>query len=253
MYPQTKRLVVEPDDDDLPAGFSVTPRKVALVAAHRRAMRGYAPLLAEIAAAVDAEGCDTIVYGLAPGGMRPADRRQLFGEARGVTTIIVEVADPDRGATIEVWRRAVPTPHRFRQQLVTSQDPVGNKRALIRGLPARTLGSTLVLACGEVNIVSTQRGSTATLDPFEFMPRLAGRRLILNPAHTYMIRHEMREKRRRYSQEGRVVLSVWNPGYAASDAEVPWQAFVNGEEVTGRVARVRFSDPLIEIGAFDLG
>ena len=249
---QTKKQIVNDDENDPPADFTLTPRKVALVAADATATRGYEPYLSRIAATADAEGCDTILYAPAPRGMPPIQRPKLFGRARAVTTIFLEVTASAGDAVIEVWRKAARTPHRFRQRLARSQERVAHKRALMQGLPARTFGSTMFLACGEANIVSTKRSSTATVDPFGFLPSLMGRKLILNPSHTYMSRHEMREKRRRYSQGGRVVLSVWNPGHEHRDAEVPWQAFANGREVTERVRRVLFPEPKIHIGVFKL-
>jgi len=125
-------------------------------------------------------------------------------------------------------------------------------RTLIEGLPARSFGSTMFLACGEANIISTQRGSTATVDDFGFMAQLPGRSLILNPSHTYMVRHEMKEKRRRYSEAGRVVLSVWNPGYQLHEPDVPWQAFADGREITERISRIAFAQRSIQVGVFDL-
>lgn len=243
---------VETDETDPPADFTLAPRRVALVAAAARPAAGYAPFLADIAATADAQGCDTIVYALAPGGMSPATQAQLFGSSRTVETIFLETLYPGGDAVIEVWRKAAPTPHRFRQRLVGAQDRVASKRALIDGLPARTFGSTMFLACGEANIIATQRGSAATVDEFGFMAHLLGGTLILNPLHTYMIRHEMKEKRRRYSEHGRVVLSVWNPGYQLHEPDVPWQAFVNGREITDRISRVAFAQRSIHLGMFDL-
>jgi hypothetical protein len=243
---------IETHETDPPADFTLAPRKVALVAADARPAAGYAPFLAEIAAAADAQGCDTIMYALAPGGVSPATQSQLFGSSRAVETIFLEMLYPGGDAVIEVWRKATSTPHRFRQRLVGAQDRVASKRALIDGLPARTFGSTMFLACGEANIIATQRGSAATVDDFGFMAHLLGGALILNPLHTYMVRHEMKEKRRRYSEDGRVVLSVWNPGYQQHEPEVPWQAFANGREITDRISRVAFAHRSIHLGVFEL-
>lgn len=249
--PKTRRKF-DTDEIDPPAGFELAPRKIALVAANARPPAGYAPFLADIAAAADAQGCDTLVYALAPPGMSPPTRSQLFGASRAIETIFLEVLHPGGDAVIEVWRKAAPTPHRFRQRLVGSQDRVASKRALIDGLPARSFGSTMFLACGEANIISTQRGSMVTVDDFGFMGHLSGRTLILNPSHTYMVRHEMKEKRRRYSEDGRVVLSVWNPGYQLHESDAPWQAFADGKEVTEQIARVAFAQRSIHLGVFDL-
>jgi hypothetical protein len=249
-----KQLVVDDDDVDPAASFTLAPNRVALVAADARATFGYAPFFADIAEAADAAGCDAVVYALAPRpGIPLVTHTQLFGRARRVSTVILEVTEPNGSAVVEVWRRGVRIPHRFRQRLVRSQDSDWSKRALMSGLAARTFGPTMFLACGEVNIISTHRASAVTVDRFGFLPRLAGRRLILNSSHTYMVRPEMKEKRRRYSEDGRVVLSVWNPGHHAREVKQPWQAFVDGDDASGLIEPIRFAEPWIHIGVYGLG
>lgn len=253
MRPATKRSARANDVDiDRASGFALAPRKVALVAAHDSALAGYAPFLSEIAAAAEASECDTIVYALALPAMALARPARLFGRTRAVKTVFLEVTRADSETAVEVWRKGAPAPHRFRQRLVTSQDSVECKRALMSGLPARTFGSTTFLVCGEVNIISTRRGSTATIDRFGFMDRLADQRLILNPSHSYIRRHEIKEKRRRCSGKGRIVLSVWNPGHHDREPAVPWQAFVDGREVTEHIESVSFAETTIRMGVFDL-
>ena len=59
------------------------------------------------------------------------------------------------------------------------------------------------MACGETNIVSTTRHDSDELnDPFDFMGWLnkTRPRLILNPSHDSMRRHEMTTKRALYSK-----------------------------------------------------
>jgi len=245
------------DDDgevDPAADFTLTPRKLAVVAADKRATFGYAPFFSSIAETAAAAGCDTVVYALAPQpGIPLVTHSQLFGRARKITTVVLEVTEPDGSAVVEVWRQGVRTPHRFRQRLVRSQDGDWHKRALMCGLPARTFGPTMVLACGEANIISIQRESSVTVDRFDFLPRLAGQRLILNPSHTYVARPEMKEKRRRFSEGGRLVISVWNPGHQAREARLPWQVFVNGVEASDLIKPIAFVEPSIHIGVYGLG
>jgi hypothetical protein len=250
-----KQIVDDVVDVDPAAHFVLAPNRVALVAADADATFGYAPFFSDIAETADAAGCDTVVYALAPRpGIPLVTHSQLFGRARKVATVFLEVTEPDGSAVVEVWRRGLRIPHRFRQRLVRSQDADGTKRALMRGLAARTFGPTMFLACGEVNIVSTQRGSSTTIDRHGFLPALAGRRLILNSSHTYMVRPETKEKRRRYSMDGRVVLAVWNPGYQVRETNPPWQVFVDGNEATELIDPIEFAaEPLIHIGVYGLG
>jgi hypothetical protein len=243
MWSQPMKQIVLEDDFDPGASFEIAPRKVALVAADADATFGYAPFFAAVAEAADAAGCDSVVYALAPRpGIPVVSYSQLFGKSRGVRSVVLEVTEPSGNAVVEVWRQGVRTPHRFRQRLVRSQDSDWNKRLLMRGL-----------ACGEANIISTQRDSSATVDRFGFLSRLSGQRLVLNPSHTYMVRPEMKEKRRRFSENGRVVLAVWNPGHQIREASVPWQAFVDGREATELIAPIDFVQPLVQVGVFDLG
>jgi hypothetical protein len=253
MSTQPMSQIVVDDDIDPAAHFTLAPSKVALVAADAGATFGYAPYFSDIAETADAAGCDTIVYALARPGIPLVTHSQLFGRARRVATVFLEVTEPNGSAVVEVWRRGMRTPHRFRQRLARSQDSDWSKHALMSGLAARTFGPTMFLACGEVNIISTQRESAATVDRFGFLPRLAGRRLILNSLHTYMARPEMKEKRRRYSEDDRVVLSVWNPGHQARETRLPWQAFVDGIEASDLIEPIAFTEPLIHIGAYGLG
>jgi hypothetical protein len=243
----------EVDDVDPAADFILAPNKVAVVAASKRATFGYAPYFSAIAETAESAGCDTVVYALARPGIPVMSHSQLFGRTRKVTAVFLEVTEPSGNAVVEVWRRDVRTPHRFRQRLMRSQDSDWSKRALMRGLAARTFGPTMFLACGEANIVSTQRGSLDTVDRFGFLPRLNGRRLILNSSHTYMVRPEMKEKQRRYSEDGRVVLSVWNPGHQVRETKLPWQVFVNGYDASDLIEPIAFPESSIHIGAYGLG
>lgn len=253
MSTQPMKQIDDDEEVDAAADFTLAPRKLAVVAADKGATFGYAPFFSSIAETAAAAGCDTVVYALAPQpGIPLVTHSQLFGRARRITTVSLEVTEPDGSAVVEVWRQGVRTPHRFRQRLARSQDSDWNKRALMRGLAARTFGLTMFLACGEANIISIQRESLATIDRFEFLPRLAGQRLILNPSHTYMARPEMKEKRRRLSEGGRVVISVWNPGHQAREAKLPWQVFVNGVEASDLIKPIAFAEPLIHIGVYGL-
>ena len=109
----------------------------------------------------------------------------------------------------------------FRQRFTRSTSPASSKQAFMDGLPARPLGSTL-MACGETNIVSTRRDSDEIVDPFGFMGwlRKIRPRLILNPSHSYMRRHEMTAKRALYS-EGCTLLTVWNRGEKPPEPQMP--------------------------------
>ena len=253
-------------EPDGPAPFELAPKKIALAAVDwtvpqetgRRARTcedGFDPFFAEVAQSAEAEGCDTVVYALWSHDLRKTkslNEARVFGSTTKIQTAILEVFD-DEDARIEVWHRGAP-PHRFRQRFTRSTSPMSSKQAFMDGLPARTLGSTLLMACGEANIVSTRRDSDEIVDPFGFTDWLqqAQPRLILNPSHSYMRRYEMTTKRTLYS-EGRTLLTVWNRGEKPPEPEQPWRAFVDGEDRTGDIREIEFTKTgEIRVGVFDL-
>jgi hypothetical protein len=220
---------------------------------------GFDPFLVDIARTAETEGCDTIVYSLWSHSVRtmgPLHQRRIFGATTKVRTVFLEVADLGGVFRVEVWRKGRATPHRFRQRFSTSAASAADKQAFMNGLPARTFKPTLFLTCGEANIISTQRDSPALTDPFGFMKWLdaADPKVILNPSHDYMRRPEMKAKRALYSKGGRVVLSVWNRGNKPPEAAAPWQAFVDGREVSSQIREVPFPKTKeVRLGVFDLG
>jgi hypothetical protein len=253
---------------DAPASFELTPKKVALAAvdwlvrpyekgprARTHWDHGFDPFLADVAATAEAEGCDTVVYALWSHDLRkmkPLDEARVFGSTKKVQTAVLEVLD-GKDARIEVWRRGA-APHSFQQRFTRSSSSPSSKQAFMDGLPARTFGSTLMMACGETNIVSTRRDSDEIVDPFDFRGWLKKKRprLILNPSHSYMRRHEMATKRALYSK-GRTLLTVWNRGEKPPESQLPWQAFVDGKERTDDIHEVEFPKTNeIRIGVFEL-
>jgi hypothetical protein len=247
---------------DVTAPFELAPKKVALVAVDRTVLphetgprartyyeHGFDPFLSSVAAAAETEGCDTVVYALWSHDLRkmaPLDEPRVFGSTTRVQTAVFEVLD-GKDDRIEVWRRGT-APHRFRQRFTRSKSPQSSKQAFMEGLPGRTFGSTLIMACGETNIVSTCRHSDEIVDPFGFTGWLKKNRprLILNPSHSYMRRHEMYSK-------GRTFLTVWNRGEQQAESRLPWQAFVDGKDHTDQIGEVTFSGTReIRIGVFEL-
>lgn len=109
-----------------------------------------------------------------------------------------------------------------------------------------------MLACGEANIVSTQRGSSDITDPMGFMANLDDKRLILNPTHTRMKRWEMARKRQQFSIGGRTVVSVWNPDNKDPRTALPWQAYRNGAAISDRIEQVPMPSHSIYMGVLEL-
>ena len=176
-----------------------------------------------------------------------------------VRSVFLEVGSPEEETFdhAEIIQRENPEPFVVRQCFAASGDPSRGKAAFIADLKNRKFGDSLLMLCGESNIVSTMRGTGELHDPFGFIELLREMeiRLILNPIHDYMRRYEMRVKRREYSRGGVTVLSVWNCG-KGRESETPWTAFRDGEERTASVLQLAqpFPDrPDIRIGIVDVG
>ncbi|HWO21618.1 MAG TPA: hypothetical protein VNO30_22770 [Kofleriaceae bacterium] len=253
-------------EPDAPAPFELAPKKIALAAVDwtvpqetgpraRTCEDGFDPFFADVAQAAESADCDTVVYALWSHDLRktnPLDEARVFGSTTKVQTAILEVFD-DEDSRIEVWRRGAP-PHRFRQRFTRSTSPTSSKQAFMDGLPARRFGSTLMMACGEANIVSTRRDSDEIVDPFGFTDWLQQTRprLILNPSHSYMRRYEMTTKRALYS-EGRTLLTVWNRGEKPPEPGLPWRAFVDSEDRTSEIHEIELAKTgEIRVGVFEL-
>ena len=242
--------------------FRFSPKKVALVAidwtrsnkgsTRRREWEvGFDPFFEEIIKVANGHACDTVLFALWSRDAQTMNRRwpdRLFQSGPSVKAVILGsgkfVGKKFKEEEIQVWHKDAPGPHGFRQAFARSIDPSCDQRALIENLSSRSFGSTLVLACGESNIVKTIRGSQEIRDPHGFLDELDRRKVkvILNPIHDYMTRPEMKRKRSIYSEKGRSVLSVWNRGSRdRPEATDPWTVFSNGEDVTRRVSEVTFA------------
>jgi hypothetical protein len=252
-----------------PGTFALEPARVALAAVDWRREtaltsrrtdyeHGFHPFLTDVLAVADEEKCDVAVCSLwshSVTSMGALTEPLLFARARTVQTLFLEVADYEGVFRIEVWRKGHVAPHQFTQCLSVSSARASRKRAFMDELPSRMFGSTLFLTCGEVNIISTRRNSTQLSDPYGFMSRLqhAATRVILNPTHDYMRRPEMKAKRASLSQGGRTVLSVWNRGRKPPEADPPWQAFFDGEEVSDKIREVDLPSARdVRVGVIDV-
>ncbi len=221
-------------------------RRIALVShdynvPDTRGFYDYSEHFARINRLCDEQGCDTILYALYTWDRispTPRDPRTCFADLVHVRSVFLEVGSPEEETFdhVEIIQRGNPEPFIVRQCFAASGDPSWGKEAFIADLENRKFGDSLLMLCGESNIVSTMRGTKELRDPFGFIELLREMdiRLILNPIHDYMRRYEMRVKRREYSLGGVTVLSVWNRG-KGRESETPWTAFRDGKECTASV------------------
>lgn len=262
--------------DDLTAGGPASARrstqepaarigKIALVAHDYtvpdcRGFYDYSEHFSRINRACDDRGCDTILYALYTWhSASPVARTHdsIFDGLEHVQRVLVEVGEPpDSFDHVEVWRRGQEEPVVARQRFAVSSASTGDKQRFLDDLPARQIADALLMLCGESNIVRLKRASKSIEDVFGFRDRLRElkARVVLNPIHDYMTRYEMREKRRFYSRDGRVVVSVWNKG-RGKESWLPWTVFHDGQERTDQVQEIEtlFAErPDIRIGLLDM-
>ena len=136
-----------------------------------------------------------------------------------------------------MWSREASKPAELAQYFGMSNASKKVKQEFVERLEERQFGPTLVMICGETNIVRTKRDSGRIIDEFGVRRRLRdfGTELILNPVHTYMRRYEMEKKRRALAVSGRWLVSVWNAGMSPSEAALPWGAYYRGRDVSNKI------------------
>lgn len=212
----------------------------------------YSATARQIIEVCDGEGCDTVLFSLYTWDARSRVNRShetLLAGLTSVRRVILEFghlsAHSDEPGladlSVETWLRGRPLPVIHRQRFATSQDRAGAAGQLLREAGGRHIGSAFLMICGESNIVSLRRSDGGAIDdPCGFNRRLSelGIKVILNPVHDYMRRYEMKEKRRYFSTDRRVVVSVWNRG-RGSESSQPWTAFYDGRDCTHLINEIR--------------
>ena len=209
----------------------------------------------------DDHSCDTILYALYtwdPNSSVIKTHDLIFNGLKNVRQVILEIGRPrpKEYDHVECWIRGRQEPVLAYQRFAKSDSPTKDKQRFMDELSSRQIGTALLVICGETNIGSLVRGSDEFSDPFGFVDRIKKMqtRVILNPIHDYMRRYEMREKRKLYSEYGRLVISVWNQG-KGKESKLPWTVFYDGKEKTAQVQA--FEKPFdnrtdISIGMLDV-
>lgn len=192
----------------------------------------------------DEKGCDTILYPLFTWDENSTVERDygtIFANLTSVRCIIIEIGSMEsKNKVVEVWLRDEDSPRILQQCFGKSKEPCECKERFIRDIPQRIIGNSLLMICGESNIVTLVRKDGSFNDPFGFNQAFdsPGPKIILNPLHDYMSRYEMRLKRRYFSRNGRTVISVWNQGKKKGEARLPWTLFVDGDERTHEIQEI---------------
>jgi hypothetical protein len=256
----------------------LAPRRVAVIArdfqreitggagSFRDPEKGFAPHIQRAIRAASDNGADAVLFSLWShnaskfGELSPSD---FFPRGTHHSTVILGVVRRD-GKTrkdreiTEVWHRPSPAPFVFSQLFGKTSARKASKKSLSEGLPQRQFGAVIVLLCGEVNIVKTQRSKRGIVDEFGFLRRLrdSGIECILNPIHTYMRRYEMGLKREALSREAGRLISVWNRrSKKGAESKAPWAVYRDGIMTKDAVREVALpvpAQPGIRMGIIDL-
>lgn len=232
-------------DDVLGRLHSEPPiRKLALVSRNYKlrgndGLFGFAEDYERIARRCDAEGCDTILFSLYSwDGRSPVARAHdtLFGKLSNVRRLVLEAGDLEahsgqpapEDVGIEVWLNDGGEPIVFRQRFANAPD-AGKARQYIDEVPCRTIGSAMLVVCGESSVTPT--GNLGMLTAFARF----GIQVVLNPVHTYMRPRGSNDYHRKrlaaFSEAGRIAVSVWNQGRYRTEP-CPWLLFFDGSEKT---------------------
>ena len=220
---------------------------------------GFAPYFAEIARVASDHGADTLLFCLSShdaGKLGELARKALFPPGTHHQVVVLGI-ERQSGEEVEVHLRSRRRPIRFRQHFGRTSDPEREKKECRDGLPDRQLGDAVLLLCGETNLIKTERPSRDIIDPYGVLPYLRGAkvRVVLDPLHTYMRRHEMVIKRQAMARAAHSVVCVWNRGcVAGSEAAVPWAAYHEGRTVTDQIQEVAAvpSQPGVRVGLLTL-
>ncbi len=219
--------------------------------------RGFWPLFPEIARAASDHGANVLMFSSWSHDEHSTghkiSKNHLFPRGTQHSAVVLGVRRRDGKSIvedIEVWHRSRRSPYCLRQHFGKVSNCRASKARLVEDIPEeRRFGSTMLLLCGEVNIVRTQRGKSGIVDDFRFLSRLRdlGIELVLNPSHTYMHRPEMALKRQAISRAARSLISVWNRGdpKKGSESKLPWAAYRNGEDIRDEIKEISLPIPLL--------
>lgn len=227
---------------------NISVKKVAVVShnynlSNSHGHQDFAEHASQIHAVCDGEGCDTILYSLFTWDESSPIRRNyqtIFGDLKCIRCVILEVGNKkSTNKIVEVWLKDEEMPRIMEQCFAKSSDPYERKREFIRSIPRRIIGNSLVAICGESNIANYMPSNGNFRDEFGFNGELKARgiRVVFNPLHDYMTRYEMKRKRAYYSNNQRMVITVWNMG-KGRESSIPWTVFYNETDITVQVREV---------------
>lgn len=225
--------------------INLNPKKIALITRSytyqetEKQRRGFADCFSAVLDYCDQHHCDTLCFSLyaLPHRSKRAFEKHLL-QTQNIRFAIVEMCDSNNTyiyhKTDDVWRVA-----QIQQAFGTLKGTTKNQvRAFVDSIQKqRIFGNIGILLCGETN-AAVCRDHAFVEDTFGCRAALTGVHVILNPVHDFMRRHEMKKKRQFFSEQKRLVLSVWNKGKFTTQGrrtdslhKPPWTVFYDGHEL----------------------
>jgi hypothetical protein len=203
--------------------------------------RDFSNALSGVLQILDRNGCDVALFSLFTLLQRNSSRS--FGVMRHVRAVMYEEFTDGKKRHAQRYVVAhrmgsIWTEYEFKQVFGTLKGSEHKLANFVHDeMPRRFLGNCCVLLCGETNGVKYSPKDTSVHDAFGLRKAIPAKvRIILNPVHDRMTRFEMKLKRRFLSENGRLVVSVWNKGKKDKSGRIKdglkpaWSAFFNGEE-----------------------
>jgi len=240
----------------------IQAKKVAVIShnynrLNRFGFQDFTEHFSQINMVCDRNGCDTILYALFSWDEQSPvqrTRKTIFDGLKNVESVIIEVGNKKSlRKVVEIWLNDEESPKMIEQFFARSNEPYERKRDFIHDIGHRVFGNTIIILCGESNIINFIPSNSTFRDDFGLnkILKVNDVKVILNPLHDYMTRYEMKKKRSYLSSERRAVITVWNQGKRKGEARVPWTFFRDGKDMTEQVREISpniASRPDIRIG-----
>ena len=253
--------------------------KIGIVARNYNTINDFSNLLPQILKELDNEGCDAALFSLYTIVPRD-DLRDAFKELKNIKAVFLEkfrfgvsgqkieghFMDSSPTAegyfvyyhTSSGWQKY----HFYQEFGSRRRDRHGKKtdvgKFIKQEFPKRFLGNCCILLCGETNGVTYSQSKKKVDDKFKLRKAIPENvKIILNPIHDRMTRHEMPKKRNFLSANNRWVISVWNKGKRDKNGKVKnetgpaWDIYHNGKQYPKPIDILQRDG--VEIGILDIG
>ena len=260
-----------------PKNNTVSPNlelsKIGIVARDYRVSNSnsdFSDNISEVLKKLDNKGCDTALFSLYTILESNSISVEKFNEFKNLKAVFIEEFKEMGGDETcfkvyfkkkESWKI-----HEFTQKFAKLEYTNKFKQKVIEPFlkevkTKRILGNSMVLLCGETNIVKYSKKSKSIEDIHGLLKIIPpSTNIILNPVHDKMTRFEMKLKRKFLSKNNRIVISVWNKGKIFKNGKTrdginpPWTVYFNEKEIqiNKEDIKIHNDESKIDIGIIDV-